>query len=422
MKEEIWKPVKDYEGLYEISDMGRVKRLSRVKTDSMGRKTLLLEKILSNKISIQTGYPCINLSKDGKVKTHNIHVLIADAFIPNPDNLPCINHIDEDRANSVLSNLERCSYAYNNMYGTAGTRRRESLKKHNMECGSKLRGIMYGTNLSVNQYDIEGNLVKHFKGGAPEVQRMLGLNKGSISACCRHESRLAYGYVWRYEGDPFSYSEPTYNKGKDFSWCKPKAHQKYVILLNEDGTEKERYKSVSQAAVINGFDRHAFSRNKPIDGITYIGDQMFIVEKKENEYIPKGHKGPRPDLAGKLSKPVCQYTKEGEFIAEFNSVREAALACGKPHGGPDITNCCKGNLKTAYGYIWRHKDDNAPEPFKDCHSRKIAQYTYEGELVGTYDSIMDAIRALGKGTPTSIGNNLAGRSHSAYNYVWKYIE
>ena len=419
MEEEIWKDVVGYEGLYQISSNGRVKRLARVSIDSLGRHVPYQEKILINYISKKTGYPCVNLSKNNKIKTWNIHTLIADAFIPNPDNLPCINHKDENRTNSVLSNLERCTYGYNMMYGTAPKRRRESLKQYYQRIGKQPRGIQYGTNLSVNQYTLDGKLIEHFKGGCPEVEEKLGFKKSCIGSCCRHTSSQAYGYVWRYEGDKTPYEKPKYNTGKDFSNCKPKSHQKFVIKIDNDGNEIERYKSISEAGQKNGFDRHLFSRTKKIDGVVEIKGMRFLIEQKENEYIPKGHKGLRPDLIGKGAKPICQYTKDGEFIAEHPSIKSAAESLGIPQCASEITNCCRGYLKTARGFVWAYSGTQ-PVIFKNDAIRAIIQYTTSGEYVAEYPSIRDAIKAIGHGTPNCIGNNLAGRSHSAYGYVWKY--
>ena len=419
MENEIWKSVVGYEGLYEISSLGRVKRLARVAVDSLGRKRPYKDKILVNRIGKQTGYPCVNLSKNGKVSTLNIHKLIADAFIPNPDNLPCINHKDENRANSVLSNLERCSYKYNMMYGTAPERRRKSQQEFYKNNSRKPSGL-YGTSTVVYQYTLDGELVNIFHGGATEVEEKLGFGADGVGGCCRHKNHSAYGFVWRYEGDEFSFDR-RYNKCKDFSNRKPLSHQKYVILVDNNGNELKRYKSVSEAGRDNGFDRHLLSRAPMVNGVVTVHGLRFIIEKKENEYIPKGHKGPRPDLKGKGAKPVIQYSKNGDFICEYPSVIDAAKTFGKKNSS-DITTCCKGKIKAAYGYIWRYKDEPTPKPFSSDVARKIDQYTIGGKYITTFNSIAEAIRTLGHGTPTCIGNNLAGRSHSAYGYVWKYAE
>lgn len=396
MKNEVWKSVVGYEGLYEISSLGRVKRLARVIVDSLGRTIPYKEKILVNSISKQTGYPYVNLSKDGNVKTQNIHRLIAEAFIPNPNNLPCVNHIDENRANSVLSNLEWCDYSYNNSYGSANKKRKDTLRK----------GLV-GKHKTIYQFSIKGSLISVYDCGVKQLEEQLGYDIGD---CLNGKSKTAHGFVFSYNCI-FKYEEDS-----------PASHQKYVILIDENGKELKRYKSVSVAAKENGFDRHLFSKTPVVDGIVTIRGLRFIVEQKENEYIPKGHKGPRPDLKGKCAKPVCQYTKSGDFVCEYPSIIDAKDAIGKPKGGPDISNCCNGKLKTAYGFIWRYKGEPAPAPFKNDVIRRIEQYSFDGELIATHESITDAIKSIGYGRPTCIGNNLAGRSHSAYGYVWKYAE
>lgn len=395
MEKEIWKEIAGYEGLYEISSQGRVKRLAHIVADTLGRKRPYEEKILSTRIGKKTGYPCINLSKDGVVKTWNVHTLIADAFIPNPHNLPCVNHIDENRTNSVLSNLERCDYSYNNSYGDAKKKRKDSLRNN-----------LSGKHQTIYQFTKNGELVGVFDCGVAQLEEKFGY---LIGDCLTGKSKSAKGYVFSYNSK-FLYKEDV-----------PASHQKYVILIDENGNEIERYKSVSDAARKNGVERHRFSRKAPVDGIITIDGKMFVVEQKENEFIPKGHKGARPDLLGKGAKAVCQYTKDGKFIQKHESIRKAAESIGVPKSAPEISNCCNGKLKTARGFVWAY-DGEKPRIFRDDSKRKIAQYTFDGKFVAEHDSISDAISALGQGTPTCIGNNLAGRSHSAYGYVWKYAQ
>lgn len=351
MNKEIWKSISGYEGLYEISNFGRVKRLSRAVVDVNNRQWFVGEKILKSCIDKKNGYLIVALTKDGKRTSIGVHILVANAFVPNPGNLPCVNHKDENKENPNSDNLEWCTYSYNNTYGTVLKRRKK------------------------------------------ELILSLPNNIGDITANYQNKNKELFG--------------------------KRKRHQKYVILIDKDGVEIEKYKSVSEAAMVNKFDRHLFSRTDAIDGVVTIKGMRFIVEKKENEFIPVGHKGERPDLKGKGTRPVCKYSKDGFFLKDYLSAQDAAKELGKKSGG-DITNCCKGKLKTAYGYIWRYKEDSAPQPFKNKSLHSIAQYTFDGEFVCTYPSITDAIKALGYGTPTCIGNNLAGRSHSAYGFIWKY--
>jgi len=250
MDKEIWKSVVGYEGLYEISSMGRVKRLSRTIIDSIGRKKPYDEKILVNKISGQTGYPCVNLTKDGKVRTLNIHRLIADAFIPNPDNLPCINHKDEDRSNSVLSNLERCTYKYNSTYGNAISKRLNTLRKG-----------LEGKHRPIFQFTKNGVLVEKHLCGVNQLEEKLGY---CISTCLAGNSKTAHGFIFSYD-EKFAYKEDL-----------PKKHQKYVIQVDESGNEIRRFKSKLEVEHVYRFSRHRLSSEGPCK----INGMNFIVEKK----------------------------------------------------------------------------------------------------------------------------------------------
>ena len=396
MKKELWKNVVGYEELYQISSMGRVKTIPRTVIDSLGRKQPIKEKIIRVCVCKHTGYPYVSLNKNGKSVKSFIHRLIAEAFIPNPQNLPCVNHKDEDRGNSVLENLEWCSYSYNNSYGDACKKRKETLRKS-----------LVGKHKIIYQFTKRGELVRVFVHGISQMQEDLGYDIGD---CLTGKSKTSHGYVFSYSAD-FSYVSDL-----------PPKHQKIVYKIDNNGKIIRKYKSVSEAGRLNGFDRHSLSRITPIDGIVHVNGMMFIVEKKENEYIPKGHKGPRPDLKGKSAKPVCQYTKEGIFVKEYESIRTAANDIGYPSCTPEISNCCNGKLKTARGYIWRHKGDPAPSPFIDSTLRKIEQYTLDGKFINTFNSIQEAADKVGNGRPGSISNNLKGISHSAFGYIWKYAK
>lgn len=110
--EEKWKDVVGYEGLYEVSNTGEVRR--------NGRKL---------KPALSCGYKVVNLSKNGKERTYLVHRLVATAFVPNLNGDNCVNHIDEQPLNNNASNLEWCSVAYNNRYGTKPARIRKKLSK-----------------------------------------------------------------------------------------------------------------------------------------------------------------------------------------------------------------------------------------------------------------------------------------------------
>ena len=108
--QEIWKDITGYEGLYQISNLGRLKSLKR-------KCNKRLCKEIIKKPSLANGYQRIALCKNGQINYYSIHRLVATAFIPNPKKLPCVNHKDTNRANNRVDNLEWCTYKENNNYG-----------------------------------------------------------------------------------------------------------------------------------------------------------------------------------------------------------------------------------------------------------------------------------------------------------------
>ena len=118
---EIWKDVKGYEGLYQVSNLGRVKRLRFINRHLDFKQ----EKILKPYKDGGDYYFVIGLHKNGKKKYKAIHRLVAEAFIPNPNNYPIVNHKDENKENNYVDNLEWCTHKYNSNYGNARTKMRE---------------------------------------------------------------------------------------------------------------------------------------------------------------------------------------------------------------------------------------------------------------------------------------------------------
>ena len=165
---EIWKDIKGYEGLYKVSNYGNVKSLNYNHT---GKERLLKPKIET--------YYRITLSNYGVVKLYLIHRLVAEAFIPNPDNLPQVNHKDENKHNNHVYNLEWCTNKYNLNYGTVKEKIAKALSK------------------KVYQYTLDGEFVREWK-STQECERN-GFHQAHIVKCCRGERKTHKCYRWSYE-------------------------------------------------------------------------------------------------------------------------------------------------------------------------------------------------------------------------------
>lgn len=122
--EEVWKPISGYENYYEVSSLGRIRSVDRY--TKFVREGLLVNRktngyLLSQTLDGKGNYLQVNLSKNGKSKSELVHRIVAKAFIENPNNLPEVNHKDENKTNNAVSNLEWCDHYYNNHYGTKET-------------------------------------------------------------------------------------------------------------------------------------------------------------------------------------------------------------------------------------------------------------------------------------------------------------
>lgn len=184
MENEVWKDIVDYEGLYKISNYGRIKTLERDYFSGMYNsiKKHQQEMIRKNE-KTKNGYFRIALTKNGKTKRYLVHRLVAQHFIPNLNNFSQINHKDENKENNYYKNLEWCNNRYNMNYG----KRNEKARKSIIEIKGR----------KVNQYDLQGNFIEQYfsiNGASRQFNR-----KGSnIRACCKGNQKTAYGFIWKY--------------------------------------------------------------------------------------------------------------------------------------------------------------------------------------------------------------------------------
>ena len=230
---EIWKDIPEYEGLYQVSTFGRVKSLPR-----NGAKGGILKSAKKK----QKNYLSVILSKNNKRKNILVHRLVALAFIPNPENLPYINHKDENPSNNYVNNLEWCTHEYNVNYGTRNERVSKAMKgkprhkgennpfygkQHTEESKKKLSKAMKGKYKGENnpfygkqhtekskkkmseakkgkgtkpilQYTKDMVFIRVWD-SATQVEKELNIKSTNICMCCKGKIKTAKGFIWRYK-------------------------------------------------------------------------------------------------------------------------------------------------------------------------------------------------------------------------------
>ena len=178
--EEIWKDVEGYEGIYQVSNLGRVKSLARLIEPSNGKRPYWIYECIMSQYKESTGYMNVKLSKNGRHKSAFVHRLVAQAFHPNPDNLREVNHKDENKTNNRVDNLEWCSTSYNVQYGTSMQRRKKTM------------------HVPILCYDLNGNLVKEYESLSQACEE-LSLGKGNLWKALNNRIHSLGGYRWKYK-------------------------------------------------------------------------------------------------------------------------------------------------------------------------------------------------------------------------------
>lgn len=188
---EIWKPIDGFPN-YQVSNKGRV----------MNLKT---GKIIKNSISLN-GYIYVNLWLNNKLTHFRVHRLVAQAFIPNPENLPQVNHIDEDKTNNNVENLEWVSASKN------------------------IRHSIYRQYRKINQLSLDGDIIKQWE-SISQIAKKFGIGNSHIIQCCKGERKQAYGFKWQYADS-----------------SQQQRHNRPVAALTKDGEFVAKYKSVAEAS------------------------------------------------------------------------------------------------------------------------------------------------------------------------------
>ena len=192
--EEIWKDIKGFEGIYQVSNIGRVKNLERKVKCKNNSYRVIKEKILKPNKSKHTGYYMVTLSKNGKQNTYSVHRLVATAFLDNPENKPCVDHINTIRTDNRIENLRWVSYE-ENYYNPI------TLERHKLNCFTPMKnmyGAKHNRSKAILQYSIDGEFIREY-GSIIEAGKYLNIRPSCISMCCRGYCKKSGGYIWKYK-------------------------------------------------------------------------------------------------------------------------------------------------------------------------------------------------------------------------------
>lgn len=176
---EIWKAIKGYEGLYEVSNLGNVKTLKNNK---------VLKPYISN-----AKYLLVSLYKNGKRKHKTIHRLVAEAFIPNIENKTQVNHIDGNKQNNNVKNLEWTSASENLKHAYA-----IGIKKVSSKNYTTIKKAQETCKRKIIQYDLQGNFIRKWN-SLKEAGTKLNIVSQNISKVCMGQRNKAGGFIWRYD-------------------------------------------------------------------------------------------------------------------------------------------------------------------------------------------------------------------------------
>ena len=172
---EIWRDIPNFEGRYQVSNYGRVKSLNFYSNAT--KKYYDRELIL--KPHTVRGYHRVVLCKNGKHINYSVHRLVAEVFLDNPNNKPCVNHKDGNKLNNCADNLEFCTYSEN--------------EKHSHD----VLGKQPINKKKIEQYDLQGNFIRQWESLA-EIGRYFKCNYTNFTRCCCGKGKSAKGFVWKY--------------------------------------------------------------------------------------------------------------------------------------------------------------------------------------------------------------------------------
>lgn len=185
--QETWRDIKEYEGLYQVSNLGKIKSLNKYwKVNNYNNIINKKEKIIKQNLD-HKNYLFVHLWKNGKSKNFKVHRLVAQTFIPNPENKLTVNHKDGNKSNNSVENLEWCTQSENVIHAY-----KKGLAKRRTGKMNKNSKIVY-------QIDKETKKIINIFYGTTEASRITGIPQSNIWRCCAGKQKYSNNYIWKYK-------------------------------------------------------------------------------------------------------------------------------------------------------------------------------------------------------------------------------
>lgn len=256
MEQEIWKDIKGYEGYFKISNIGRVMAIERYVKQGNGLR-YCKERIVPHHLN-PFGYPCVTLCKEKKSKQHSVHRLIMEAFVPNPENKPHIDHINTDKTDFRISNLRWVTPKENanNPLTLQHCRENTYTDERNRKINAKKKEL--GILIEVFQYTKDGVFVAHYE-STQKAQAATGIYSSQIRSVLDDNTQSAGGFMW------FTKKHDNLKYKRRLS-----KNAKVVIEIDSSGKEIKRWNMLKDAAKEIGVTRDnirkAIKENRKVRG------------------------------------------------------------------------------------------------------------------------------------------------------------
>jgi hypothetical protein len=359
---------------YEVSNLGRVR------SNKHGKVRVLKPFKSSNKVnSDKYGfYLSVRLLNNGTEKDYSVHRLVAMAFIPNPNNLPCVNHKNGLRSDNSVENLEWCDASYNTWHSY------------------HILGNKNGTEKKVYQFSKDGVLIREWE-SISSASNELGIDSSSISSVCKKNScrKIAGGYIWRYEGDDDV--EIKYEKASP------------VVQISKYGDFIKRFDTIQEASVEVGISEGGIAGccKKNNCGYNYAGGYLWRYEKDYNE----------KEFGYYKDKTFIKMTMNNIFVEEYKGVHE--LIDNSDCELIKVIMCCKGQRKSTNGFRWCVKEEgNKTRETK--REKPVVKLTKDFVFISEYSS---AVEASKNNNVCSTNIGISCKHKGKYNvkgYKWMY--